>query len=285
VSIVVSATTVLAGVVGNPVKHSLSPIIHNAWLAAAGINAVYVAFAPTPDRFDVFIDGLRGGVARGVNITGPFKQRALALADAAQERARRAGAANLLVFEANGSIVADSTDGMGLLAAFASQAPGFHAASGPVVIFGGGGAARSAVAAFIAAGAPEIRLINRSRPHAEAIGAAFGGSVKVLDSDRASAAMDRASAIVNATNLGLDGGEGPISDFSAAPDAAVAMDMIYRPLRTRFLEHARRRGLVTVDGLAMLIGQAAPSFERLFGRAPPAVDVRTIALAQPDAPP
>ena len=135
----VSGMTVVAGVAGSPVSHSLSPAIHNAWLAAAGIDAVYVAFAPPADGFARFAEGLRGVAVRGLNITAPFKEAALAVADRASDRARRAGAANLLIFEADGTIWADNTDGEGLLAAFAEQAPGFEPAAGPLVLLGAGG--------------------------------------------------------------------------------------------------------------------------------------------------
>src|SRR5665213_3567163 len=121
----ISGMTVVAGVAGSPVSHSLSPAIHNAWLAAAAIDAVYVPFAPPADGFARFAEGLRGAAVRGLNVTAPFKEAALAAADRASARARRAGAANLLIFEADGSIGADNTDGEGLLTAFAEQAPGF----------------------------------------------------------------------------------------------------------------------------------------------------------------
>src|SRR6185437_4516007 len=145
----ISGATVEAGVAGAPVAHSLSPLIHNAWLEAAGIDGVYVAFSPPADGFTAFARGLGGGAIRGLNVTVPFKEDALRLADAVSAAARRAGAANLLVFEADGRIRADNTDGAGLLAAIAEQAPGFDVRRGPVVILGAGGAARGAAAALV----------------------------------------------------------------------------------------------------------------------------------------
>src|SRR5512143_2287803 len=121
----ITGATAVAGVAGSPISHSLSPIIQNAWIEAAGIDAVYVAFAPPPDRFDHFAEGLRGGAIRGLNVTLPFKEAALGVADEAGERAERAGAANLLIFNEDGSITADNVDGLGLLGALAAQAPGF----------------------------------------------------------------------------------------------------------------------------------------------------------------
>ncbi|MEO8925697.1 MAG: shikimate dehydrogenase [Caulobacteraceae bacterium] len=278
----ISGTTVVAGVAGSPVSHSLSPTLHNAWIAAAGIDAVYVAFAPPASGFARFVESMRGAVVRGLNVTAPFKEQALALADRASDRARRAWAANLLIFEDDGSIWADNTDGEGLLAAFAAQAPGFDPAPGPAIILGAGGAARGAAAAFLDAGAPVVRIVNRGEARARDLAAALGDRVEVFSVEMAEQAMAGANAIVNATPL-VAWASSPLFLEARATRGAVAMDMVYRPLDTDFLRQARMGGLRTVDGLAMLIGQAGPSFERLFGRPPPALDVRAVALAKLEA--
>ena len=278
----ISGAATVAGVVGAPVKHSLSPLLHNAWIAAAGLDAVYAPFAPAEDGFKAFIEGLRGGVLAGLNVTLPFKQDALAFADSADPLATAAGAANLLLFHKDGRVEARNTDGPGLLAAFADRAPAFDPAARPAVVLGAGGAARGAVAALLLAGAPEVRVLNRTMARAEALAADFPAS-RALAWD-AKNALDDAGAVINATSGGLNG-----SEFSypldRAPADAVAMDMVYKPLRTPFLKAATASGRATVDGLAMLIGQAAPSFEAFFGRPPPAqVDVRALALKALDEP-
>ncbi|HEX4181800.1 MAG TPA: shikimate dehydrogenase [Caulobacteraceae bacterium] len=276
----ITAATVLAGVIGRPVRHSLSPLIHNAWLEAAGIDGGYVALSPEPEHLPALIDGLRGGVMKGLNVTVPYKEQVLALADQVTERARQAGAANLLTFPPGGEVVADNTDGYGLLAAFAAQAPGFDPAAAPVVILGAGGASRGAAAAFVAAGAPEVRIVNRTRDRAKALAEALGESVSPFAWSQSAAALDGAGALVNATTLGLEGG-GPLDlDIGPLPRGAVVMDMVYRPLHTPLLIQARTAGRPIVDGLEMLIRQAEPSFEAFFGRPPPAtVDARALALA------
>jgi len=274
----ISGRTVVAGIVGAPVAHSLSPLIHNAWLADAKVDGVYVAFSPPKDGFDAFAKGLRGGAIRGLNVTVPFKETALALADEASPRARLAGAANLLIFEPGGVIRADNTDGAGLLTALKAQAADFRVSAGPIVILGAGGAARGAVAALIEAGAPEVRLVNRTIERARVLAQSFGAKVRVFAEGDA-AALAGAGLIVNATSLGLGGGPGPAAQLQAAPASAVVMDMVYRPLTTEFLRRAEGIGMRTVDGLDMLLGQAAPSFEALFGAAPPATDVRGLCLA------
>ena len=271
----ITGATMVAGVAGAPVAHSLSPLIHNAWLEAAGIDGVYVAFAPREDGFTDFARGLCGGAIRGLNVTQPFKEEALRLATEASPAARRAGAANLLVFEADGHIRADNTDGAGLIAALAEQAPGFDVRKGPAVILGAGGAARGAAAALLDAGAPQVRLINRTAHRAIALAAALGAGVRVVEPSDVVYADAR--LIVNATTLGLDGGAG--ADVPFERTGAVVMDMVYRPLSTEFLLRARAAGRTTVDGLAMLIGQARPSFEALFGAPTPDMDVRGHCLA------
>lgn len=274
-----TGAAIVAGVVGQPVAHSLSPLIHNAWIAAAGIDAVYAPFSPSEAGFEAFIEGLRGGVVRGLNVTIPFKEAALRLSDQSTELAQTAGAANLLLFEPDGTIRADNTDGIGMLEAIRHQAPGYHPRMGPAVILGAGGAARGAAAALLAAGSPSVRLVNRSRERAMTLARDLGQKALGYGLADVRAAMDGASLIVNATSLGLGGGRGPEVPLEAAPPAAIVMDMVYKPLRTEFLQRAAAGGRRTVDGLEMLIRQAMPSFEAFYSRTPPeTVDVRALAL-------
>lgn len=273
-----SAATKVAGVVGHPIGHTLSPTIHNAWIRAAGLDAAYFAAEPGRGGFREFvrtpgpIPGFGRADFRGLNVTAPFKGEALAVADLASRRAQRAGAANLLIFEAGGRILADNTDGEGLLAAFSEQAAGFDPRAGPAVILGAGGAARGAVAAFLDAGAPGVRLVNRSVARAAALAADFGDRVSVIEPRALTAALADANAVINATPATPDV---PLEQAAAS---AVIMDMVYRPLITPFLARAQAAGLRTVDGLAMLIGQARPSFAAFFGVEPPDVDVRANAI-------
>lgn len=265
-----SATTLVAGVAGSPIAHSLSPALHGAWIEASRQDAVYLPFEPRD--FNAFVTGLRGAI-RGLNVTAPFKRQALELADSASPRAVRAHAANLLVFERSGEIRADNTDGEGLLAALFEQASGFDPKAGPAVILGAGGAARGAAAAFLDAGAPSVWIANRTVDRALALAADFPGRVELVSVENLSEGLKDANVVVNATSAD------PKIPFEAAAISTVVMDMVYRPLSTPFLARARGRGLRVVDGLAMLIGQARPSFEAFFGAPPPDIDVRSRALA------
>lgn len=274
-----SGKTWVAGVIGQPIAHSMSPVLHNAWIAAAGLDAVYVPFAVAEGRFTRFVEGLRGGSVRGLNVTLPFKVEALALADQASSRARLAEAANVLVFRPDGTIFADNTDGLGLLGAFEVQAPGFDPEAGPVAILGAGGGAQGAAAAFMEAGCPEVRVVNRTVAKAEAIARRLGPTVRAYELTDAARAFEDAIAVVNATSAGLGGSESLNAPLAATPETAVVMDMVYKPLRTPFLVQAEGLGRRTVDGLEMLLRQANPSFEAFFGQAPPAgVDVRRLAI-------
>lgn len=275
----ITGRTLVAGVAGQPVAHSLSPLIHNAWLAAAGIDGVYVAFAPDADRFEVFVDAFRGGAIRGLNVTIPFKEVALSVADIVSPRAEKAAAANLLTFEADGRVAADNTDGLGLLGALAAQAPGFDPKAGPIAVLGAGGAARGAVAALVTAGAPQVRVVNRTLAKAEAVAGAVGPGAVACPLDAAAEAFDRVTCVINATSAGLSGQPGLDVPLEATPETAIVMDMVYKPLETPFLAEARRLGRRTVDGLEMLIRQAEPSFQAFYGAPPPTgVDVRALAL-------
>lgn len=257
--------TRVAGVAGQPIAHSLSPLIHGAWIAAAGLDARYEAFGPADEAgFDALVQDIRAGRLRGLNVTAPFKARALALADEASETARTCGSANLLVMT-DGRLRADSTDGEGLLAALAEQAPGLALDGLRVLVLGAGGAARAAVAALVRVGA-RVSVANRTRARAEVLAAELGAT------PAGAGALETAGLVVNALSVA------PEVDVGVLSRDAVLMDMTYRPLTTAFLAAGKARGLATVDGLAMLIGQARPSFRALFGIEPPPIDVRTPAL-------
>jgi shikimate dehydrogenase len=270
----------VAGVVGAPVRRSLSPIIHNTWLAAASVDGAYVPLPVPADGFDAFVTGCRGGVLRGVNVTAPFKERALELADIADGVAQAAGSANLLLFRDDGVVEARNTDGAGLLHALTRQAPALQLKGARVVVVGAGGASRGAAATLLEAGAAELRILNRTYQRARALADPLGPAAKAYPWECLAEVFAGADLVVNATSAGVRDSDPLDPPWNAAVAGAVAMDMTYTPLRTAFLTGAAERGLTTVDGLEMLIGQARPSFEAFFGvAAPEDVDARAVALA------
>ncbi|WP_295170413.1 shikimate dehydrogenase [uncultured Brevundimonas sp.] len=264
----ITGAAMVAGIAGNPVAHSLSPVIHNAWLAAGGINGAYVPFAPADAAgFEALVAAGRAGLIMGLNVTAPFKEQAFALADQATAAARLTSSANILQIE-NGRVLADSSDGIGLMRGLREQAPDLDVAGRPVVMLGAGGAARAGSGALVEAGA-EVRIVNRSPDRAQALAVDLGPSVRVMTAEDA---FDGAALVINALSVP------PSIDFDRIAPGTVVMDMTYKPLATPFLTAARERGLPTVDGLAMLIGQAAPSFEALFRRPPPPLDLRALLM-------
>ena len=263
-----TGSAVVGGIAGRPIAHSLSPVMHNAWIAAAGMDAVYAPFSPRDAAgFETLVAAGRAGLVQGINVTAPFKEQAFALADTATDAARLSASANILAFH-EGEVRADSSDGLGLMRALAQQAPGLELGGRAVVLLGAGGAARAAAGALVAAGA-RVRIVNRSRDRAEALAADLGPSVTVVGD---SEAFDEAALVINALSIQPD------LDLARLDPAAVVMDMTYRPILTPLLQAARARGLTTVDGLAMLIGQAAPSFEAIFRVPPPPLDLRPLLL-------
>ncbi len=258
----------LAGVVGWPVGHSLSPRLHGHWLQRYGIPGYYVPLAVAPNDFDYAIRTLPKLGFRGVNITIPYKQRVLQIADNISDRAALSGSANTLIFRDNGGIYADNTDGYGFIENLRQHAPDWSAKSGPCLVLGAGGAARAIISALVSDGAPEVRIANRTRQRAVALKEAYGARITVVDWNRGADAMEGAMTIVNTTSLGMTGQPELNISFTRAHGAALATDIVYAPLRTPFLQEAAAIGLRTVDGLGMLLHQAAPGFRQWFDYTP-----------------
>jgi shikimate dehydrogenase len=210
----------------------------------------------------------------GLNVTLPHKEAILKIADVITDRAALIGAANTLIFRKDGKIHADNTDGAGFVANLRQNAPHWVPAAGPAAVFGAGGAARAVVAALIEVGVPEIRIANRSRPRAEALRADFGAKLVVYDWVQAANMLEGAATVINTTSLGMAGKPEFRVPLDAIEPGAVVNDLVYNPLKTTFLAEAEQRGATIVDGLGMLLHQAAPGFERWFGPTP-AVDEAT----------
>lgn len=253
-----------AGVLGWPVAHSRSPRLHGWWLAKHGIDGAYLPLPVRPERFETAVRALADLGFAGANVTLPHKEAAYALCDVVDQVAKRAGSVNTLVFDADGRIHGTSTDGYGFLESIREQAPGWHAADGPAVILGAGGAVRAVAAALLDAGCPRLILVNRTPARAEALARDLGGPVEVATK----APLADAALLVNGTSLGMQG-EPPLEiDLAPLPATAVVADMVYVPLETPLLAAARARGLRGVDGLGMLLHQARPGFLAWFGVEP-----------------
>lgn len=260
----------LAGIMGWPVAHSRSPALHGYWLSEHGIDGAYVPLAVEPARLEQALRALPALGFRGCNLTIPHKQAALAAMDRVDPFARRIGAMNTVIVAADGSLEGSNTDVFGFRENLREQAPDWDAKAGPAVVLGGGGSARAIVAALIAAGVSEIRLVNRTVAHAEALARDLAqpeARIATHAWEARNMVLRDAGILVNTTSLGMDK-EPPLEiDLSALPVSAVVADIVYVPLETGLLAAARQRGHATVDGLGMLLHQGRPGFEAWFGTA------------------
>lgn len=258
----------LAGVIGSPVAHSRSPVLHGYWLKKYGIKGHYIPMdIAQADLAEALRTLPRLGFV-GLNVTIPHKETILGLADIVSDRAALIGAANTLIFRKDGRIHADNTDGSGFIANLRQNAPQWNPAAGPAAVFGAGGAARAVVAALIEVGVPEVRIANRTRLRAEAFRTDFGAKVSVWDWVQAGNMLEGAATVINTTALGMTGKPDFRIPLDALERGALATDLVYTPLKTQFLIEAEEAGAVVVDGLGMLLHQAAPGFERWFGQRP-----------------
>lgn len=271
----------LAGVLGWPVSHSRSPRLHGFWLRQYRIDGAYVPLAVRPESFVEAVRALPLLGFRGANVTVPHKEAALAAMDRVEDLARRIGAVNTIVIDADGRLEGRNTDGFGFLESLRAQQPCWQAAAGPAVLLGAGGAARAVAVALIDAGAPEIRLVNRTVSRAERLARDVGGPVRVFAWDDLAAALAGAALLVNTTTLGM-AGQPPLElDLDPLPPEAVVNDIVYAPLETALLARARARGNPVVDGLGMLLHQARPGFAAWYGVEPEVTpDLRAFVLAE-----
>lgn len=264
---ILSGKARLAGVMGWPVTHSRSPRLHGYWLRKHAIDGAYVPLAVAPQNLAVALAALPVLGFRGVNLTVPHKEASLALCDALDDHARRVGAVNTIVVDADGKLHGGNTDGYGFLENLRQESD-WRAEDGPAVLLGAGGAARAIAVALLDAGVPALRIVNRTESRAAALAAALTGPVETVDwADRAAALAD-AALLVNATTLGMTGAPPLDVDLAALPVTAVVNDIVYAPLETDLLAAARSRGNPAVDGLGMLLHQARPGFESWFGVRP-----------------
>ncbi len=258
----------LAGVIGDPISHSLSPKLHGYWLHRYAIAGRYVPLHVREADLQSVLRTMPKMGFVGTNVTLPHKVAALQIADHVTDRATLIGAANTLTFREDGSIFADNTDGYGFIENIRQEAPSWDPQAGPAVVLGAGGAARAIIVALVEAGVTEILLTNRTKPKAESLRAEFGPKISVYEWVQAGNIIEEASLLVNTTSLGMTGKPElriPLDGLSAD---MVVTDIVYTPLETGLLSHAKAAGCVTVDGLGMLLHQGVPGFERWFGVRP-----------------
>ena len=271
----------LAAVIGSPISHSRSPALHAHWLKRYGIRGYYIPMDVSHSDLAEAIKVLPKMGFVGANVTVPHKETVLKLADLVTDRAALIGAANTLIFRKDGKVHADNTDGYGFIENIRSGAPSWKPNAGPSAVFGAGGAARAVLASLLDMGVTEIRLSNRTRARAETLREEFGSKITVVDWVQAGNMLDGATTVVNTSSLGMVGKPEMRVPLDGLSPNAVVTDLVYTPLDTRLIKYAREIGCQTVDGLGMLIYQAAPAFERWFGARPDVDDeTRRVVLGQ-----
>ena len=256
-----------AGVIGWPIEHSRSPLIHGHWLERYGIEGTYTKQAVRPEDFAAFVRSFGQRGFAGANVTVPHKEAAFSLAEVIEPAASAVGAANTLWLE-NGRLHATNTDTYGFMTHLALTVPDWQARDRPVALLGAGGAARAIAHGFLQAGVGEVRLFNRTRIRADDLAKHFGPKVKVHDWFERENLISDASVLVNTTTLGMAKSSALDISLASLRSDAVVVDIVYVPLQTQLLKRAAARGLRTVDGLGMLLHQAVPGFEKWFGRRP-----------------
>jgi shikimate dehydrogenase len=258
----------LAGIIGMPIAHSRSPVIHNFWLNAHSVRGVYVPLEVSPERLKDALPGLAALGFRGCNVTMPHKQTAMRLLTRVNDTARRIGAVNTIVVEEDGTLSGFNNDGNGFVQSLRDARADWRGDEGPILLLGAGGASRAVVVALLESGARDILIANRTPDKAEALAKEFGASVRTVAwADRSAAVADKA-LVVNCTDRGMIGKEALEIDLSRLKPATLVADLIYTPLETPFLADARARGCRTVNGLGLLLNQARLAFKAWFGVMP-----------------
>lgn len=258
----------IAGVMGWPIAHSRSPLIHGYWLRKYGIDGAYIPFAVQPENAADALRALPKLGFSGTNVTLPHKLTAFDTVDTRDAAADAIGALNTVIVQPDGALHGVNTDAPGLIAHLEASAPAWRANAAPQMVLGAGGSTRAAIYALLQAGAAEIRLANRTKPKAEALAEGFGPKVKVIDWLDKSAALGDCGLLLNTTSLGMSGQPPLEIALDDLPMPAVVYDIVYSPLETPLLAAARAKGNQGVDGLGMLLHQAAPGFEAWFGVKP-----------------
>ena len=258
----------LAGIMGWPVAHSRSPMLHNFWLEKYGLPGAYVQLPVVPGQLAPALSGLVALGFRGCNLTLPHKVDALKLVHALDPLARRMGAINTIVVQDDGSLKGFNNDGFGYIQSLLDAKSDWRADAGPVTVLGAGGASRAVVLSLAERGAKEIRLLNRTQAKAQALADEFGGPIEVLPWEARHEALEGVALLVNTTSQGMHGNAPLQLDLDKLPLQALVSDVIYVPLETPLLAAARLRGNPTVNGLGMLLNQARPAFHAWFGVMP-----------------
>ena len=258
----------LAGVMGWPVMHSRSPLLHNYWFEKYQLAGRYVPLAIEPDELAAALRALHPLGFAGCNLTIPHKQAAMAIVDEVDAVAAKIGAISCVTVRRDGSLAGSNNDCYGFIHNLKQEQPAWRANTGPIAVIGGGGGSRAVCYALAQEGAREIRLINRTFERAQRMADEFGAPVTAVKWEQREDALADVAMVVNTTNQGMQGEPALDLNLTRMPGSALAADLIYIPRETQFLAAARSRGNSTVNGLGMLLHQGRPAWQAWFSIEP-----------------
>jgi len=258
----------LAGVMGWPVMHSRSPMLHNYWFKQYDLAGTYVPLAIRPESLAAALRALHALGFAGCNLTIPHKQQAMTIVDEIDALARSIGAISCVVVRPDGVLAGTNNDCYGFIQNVRQEQPGWRADAGPIVVIGAGGGSRAVCYGLAQEGAREIRLLNRTFARAKGLSDEFGGPIHALPWEQRHEVLEGAAMVVNTTSCGMVGQPALDIKLDKLPKSALAADIIYIPLETPFLAAARKRGNRTMNGLGMLLNQGRPAWKAWFGIEP-----------------
>ena len=258
----------LAGVMGWPVMHSRSPLIHNHWFKVHGMAGTYVPLAIPQEGLAKALRAMHPLGFSGCNLTIPHKQTAMEIVDEVSDAARSIGAISCVTLRPDGSLMGSNNDAFGFIANLKQEQPSWRADAGPAVVIGAGGGSRAICYGLMQEGVKEIRLLNRGFERAQTIADEFGAPISAYPWSQRHDVMDGAALVVNTTSQGMVGQTALDIQLDRLPLSALAADIVYVPLETPFLAAARQRGNRTVDGLGMLLHQGPLAWKAWFGIEP-----------------
>ena len=259
---------IIAGVLGNPIAHSKSPILHQFWLRQNKIKGFYIPLKVSENDLEMTLRNLPKIGCSGVNVTVPHKESVMSLAKIKTERASLIGSANTLTFLPEGGFKADNTDGYGFIKNLEEQAPVWDPKEAKVLVLGAGGACRAVIGALLESGVEKLHVTNRTQKRAKDLQVFFNSQIELIEWSEKEELLKNVNTVINATTLGMVGSDELQFSLSKANENTIIVDLVYNPINTPLLVEAHKKGCHVVNGIGMLLHQATPGFKEWYGVKP-----------------
>ena len=259
---------IIAGVLGNPIAHSKSPILHQFWLRQNKIKGVYIPLKVSDDDLEMTLRNLPKIGFSGVNVTVPHKESVMSFAKIKTERASLIGSANTLTFLPEGGFKADNTDGYGFMKNLEEQAPVWDPKEAKTLILGAGGACRAVIGALLESGVERLHVTNRTQKRAKDLQGFFNNQIELIEWSEKEELLKNVNTVINSTTLGMVGSDELQFSLSKANENTTIVDLVYNPINTPLLVEAHKKGCHVVNGIGMLLHQAIPGFNEWYGVKP-----------------